>query len=103
MRDGWVDWLAVLGQLLPQRLRECVFEPACYDLVRDTLEQQRNARLLAPRLVGILLHVSVINFPRVLVDRRRPSRLALLLGGGFLMTAGILVSLVLAMRGYYGP
>lgn len=103
MRERWVRWLSVLGRLLPQQLRESVFEPACYDLVRDTLEHHRNAYLLAPRLIGILLHVSAINFPRVLIDHRRPSRLALLLCGGLLTTAGILVSLALVMRGSYGP
>ena len=103
MREGWNTWLLALGRLLPRRVREYVFEPACYDLVRETLERRRDARLLAPRLVGILLHVAVVNFPRVLFDDRRPSRLALLLGGLALITFLGLMAMVLVMRGAYGP
>ena len=103
MREGWNRWLLVLGRLLPTRLREYVFEPACYDLVRETLERRRDARLLAPRLVGVLLHVAVANFPRVLIEDRRPSRLAVLLAGLFLIAFLALMSVALVMRGSYGP
>ena len=103
MPKAWNRWLLTLGRLLPRRTREYVFEPACYDLVRETLERRRDARLLAPRLVGILLHVAVADFPRVLVDDRRPSRLALLLGGFALLAVLLaLTKLALAMRGAYG-
>ena len=93
----------MLGRLLPTRMREYVFEPACYDLVHETLVRRRDLRLLPPRLIGILLHVAVVNFPRVLVEGRRPSRLALLLAGIALMSLLALMSLVLVMRGSYGP
>ena len=92
----------MLGRLLPRRLREYVFEPACYDLVCETLERRRNVRLLAPRLVGVLLHVAAVNFPRVLVEDRRPSRLALFLGGFVAIIFLALMSVVLIMRGAYG-
>ena len=101
MPDGWNRWLTTLGSLLPQQLRERVFDPACYDLVRDTLERRRSHRLLAPRLVAILLYTAVANFPQALIERRRPSRLALVLGGGLLLTVLVLVSLALAMRHSY--
>lgn len=103
MRSAWNRWLPVLGSLLPTRVREYVFEPACYDLVRETLEKRRDARLLAPRLVGILLHVTVVNFPRVLIEGRRPSRLAVLLGSLALFGFLALMSVVFVMRGAYGP
>ena len=83
-------------------MREYVFEPACYDLVQETLEQRRDPRLLAPRLVAILLHVAVVNFPRVLFENRRPSRLALMISG-LMMTFFALVLAVLAMRATYAP
>lgn len=83
-------------------MREYVFEPACYDLVHETLVRHRDLRLLPPRLVGILLHVAVVNFPRVLIEGRRPSRLALLLGGIGLMFLLLLTSLLLLMRSSYG-
>ena len=104
MRDGWASWLQALGGLLPNRLREHVFEPACYDLVRDSLERCHDSRLLVPRLFGVLLHVAVVNFPCVVIEQRRPTRLALLLGGLTLMTLMTLVALiafVLLMRGTY--
>jgi len=101
--DGWNGWLLALGRLLPTRMRAHVFEPACYDLVHETLERRRDMRLIAPRLVGILLHVAFANFPRVLVDGRRPSRLAMLLSGMALVSFLALLSLLLAMRSSYAP
>ena len=95
--------MSVLGSLLPKRVREYVFEPACYDLVRETLEKRRDVRLLAARLVGILLHVAVVNFPRVLIEDRRPSRLAMLLGSIALFGFLALMSVAIVMRGAYGP
>ena len=102
MRSGWNRWLPVLGSLLPAHVREYVFEPACYDLVRETLEKHRDARLLGPRLVGILVHVAVVNFPRVLIEDRRPSRLAMLLGSLALFGFLALMSVAIVMRGAYG-
>lgn len=103
MHKGWQSWLLSLGKLLPSRMREVVFEPACYDLVRETLKQQRSSRLLAPRLVGILVHVALANFPGVLIDNRRPSRLALMISGLMLLMLLTLILVVIAMRGSYGP
>jgi len=102
VRDSWSPWLARLGRLLPDRLRECVFEPACYDLVRDTLERRRAPRLLTPRLVGILVQVAVANFPAVLFEGRRPSRLALLLTGSILIGSLTLMTLAIVIRTAYG-
>ena len=101
MPDGWNGWLLLLGQLLPTRLRDLVFKPACYDLVHETLEKRRDPRWIPPRLIGILLHVAVANFPRVLFEGRRPSRLAFLLGGLGVGVLLLLLTLVLAMRGAY--
>lgn len=101
MRDGWNPWLGRLGRLLPARLRECVFEPACYDLVCETLERHRAVQLITPRMFGILVHVAVANFPRVLVEGRRPSRLALLLGGLILIGFLALMSIAIVLRGSY--
>jgi len=103
VRSAWDRWLPVLGSLLPVRVREYVFEPACYDLVQETLERRRDVRLIAPRLVGILLHVALVNFPRVLIDNRRPSRLAVLLGGLAVFGFLALISVAIVMRGAYGP
>jgi hypothetical protein len=71
--------------------------------VQETLEKRRDSRLLMPRLVGILLHVAVVNFPRVLIEGRRPSRLALLLGSLALFGFLALMSVAFVMRGSYGP
>ena len=102
MRSGWDRWLGALGSLLPRRMRERVFEPACYDLILHTLERGRGARSLPPRLVGVLLHVALVNFPQVLVDDRRPSRLGLILGGSVGVSVVALVSLVVIARAAYG-
>lgn len=103
MRSGWDRWLRALGSLLPTRVREYVFEPACYDLVEETLEQHRGTRLLVPRIAAILLHVAVVNFPRVLFEGRRPSRLAVVLGSVALFGFLALLSVAFMMRGSYGP
>ena len=102
MPSGWAAWLRTLGGLLPARLRQYVFEPACYDLVQDALRRRRGTRLIALRLFGILLHVALVNFPRVLIEDRRPSRLAVVLGGVALTGLLALTTLVLMMRASYG-
>ena len=59
------------------------------------LARRRGARLLGPSFFAILIQVSAFNFPRVLFDHRRPSRLALLLG--WLALASLLALIALAM------
>ena len=102
MRSAWTGWLIFLGRFLPTRFREVVFEPACYDLVRETLERRESTGSLAPRMMGILVYVAVVNFPRVLFEDRRPSRLGVVLGTLVLLTLLALVAIRIALRGVYG-
>ena len=97
----WNRWLTVLGSLLPVRIRERVFEPACYDLAGRLLRSSDSTRFLGPRILVILLYVATANFPRVLFEDRRPSRLGVLIGSLALLSFALLVGLRIALAGRY--
>lgn len=97
----WTRWLGLLGRLLPSRIRERVFEPACYDLAFEHLRDHRSIRLLGPRIFAILLYVATANFPGVLFENRRPSRLGFLVGSLALLSAAALIGIRIALRDVY--
>jgi len=101
---GWDRWLGFLGRLLPARIRERVFEPACYDLASETLRGHRSTRLLGPKIFAILVYVATANFPGVLFENRRPSRLGVLMGSLALLSFAFLLGLRIVLGDRYaGP
>lgn len=90
-----------MGRLLPTRIRERIFEPACYDLAFEHLRGQRAQHLLGPRMFAILLYVASANFPGVLFENRRLSRLGLLIASLAVLTAAGLIALRFALSGLY--
>lgn len=103
MRRGttWNRWLGFLGRLLPTPIRERVFEPACYDLALEHLRGRRSTHLLGPRIFAILVYVATANFPRVLFENRRPSRLGLLVGSVSLLSVAVVIGIRIAFRAHY--
>lgn len=79
MPDPWRVF-SLLAWLLPARLCDRVFEPACFDLFAESLEQRRRSTLVLSRMMGILLYVVVVNLPGILIENGRPSRLGMLVG-----------------------
>lgn len=103
MREAmrWERWLGALGRLLPVRIRERVFEPACYDLVFEHLRGHRSTHMLGPRIFAILVYVATANFPRVLFEKRRPSRLGVLVGSLALLSVAVLVAIRIVLGERY--
>ena len=97
----WDRWLGLLGRFLPARIRERVFEPACYDLAFEHLRGPRGIHLLGARMFAILLYVAGANFPGVLFENRRLSRLGLLIASLAVLSAIGLIGLRLALSGQY--
>ncbi len=89
-----------IGTLLPETLRERVFEPACYERLRRGLERGDDRVPISMYALAALVGVIGLNFPRVLFDGRRLSRMGKLLAGSFVTSAAVAWVIVLIRYSY---
>jgi len=89
VRDSrpWWTWL---GRLFPREVRERVFEPACYERLRDRLEDRRSA--LGPGVglyaINAFLGTAGRNLPRIWFENRGLSGIGRLAVGTGLTAIG---------------
>ena len=102
MREAARPLWRAIGSLLPADVRERVFEPACYERLRRGLEQDRSAVPMTAYALAALVGVAGFNFPRVLFDGRRLSRLGKLVLAGGLVTLAAVWLIVMARYSYPG-
>lgn len=86
---GTAPWWTWLGHLLPADVRERVYEPACYERLRDTLEGRVTLRA-GPGLYAINVFVGTAsrNLPRIWFDGRTLSGMGRLAVGTGLAVIG---------------
>ncbi len=89
-----------LGTLLPEDIRERVFEPACYERLRHDLEHGDNRVPIGVYALAALIEVVGLNFPRVLFDGWRLSRVGKLLAGSIVTSAAVAWVIVLIRYSY---
>jgi hypothetical protein len=83
-------WWAILGTLLPRDVRERVYEPACYERLRDRLEAGHHGGLgLYP--VGAFMGTAGRNLPRIWFEGRCLTGLGKAAVAGLLTAAGFWV------------
>ncbi len=90
-------WWFALGTVLPREIRERIFEPACYDLLRERVSRDKDRRekwSYSLRAVHILVSSTWRGALLVLPKRRSVRRLAKIavLGG---LAAAILMLILL--------
>ncbi len=93
-------WFGI-GSLLPAEVRQRLFEPAYYDLVREELAERKGARgwPFGLRAVWLLLASSAQGVVFFLQDRQRRRKFAI----GLAWTAGIItVIMALLLREWIG-
>lgn len=76
-------WWTLLGRLLPREVRERVYEPACYDRLRDSLERGSQQPGVGIYAIGAFVGAAGRNMPRIWFDGRALSgigRLTLAIG-----------------------
>ena len=69
-------WWTSLGHLLPREVRERVYEPACYERLREVLAGRSPSRAgVGVYAIHVFLGTAGRNLPRIWFDGRRLSGL----------------------------
>lgn len=96
-------WLR-LGRLLPREVRERVFEPAFYDVVRTWLQSGPGSRGIpfGARALWTALRCGPIALPRAFFNHGRLTKLSRIAIGIAAVGTSVLLALLVALRPYLG-